>query len=413
MKVQPTPTSPKAQRASSAQELASLYRHDAMRPFERPHDRRSVSLPTLFLALFIALLSGATAAVMLQALFPSMIIDRGVTTTRQTQGPKKGAAQIARSTIGAIQETQKALLALYVRNTATDRSAVLYGSDEQVGTGILLAEDGWAVTTSSVLDSSDQIVAVTSDRKALAVTAVIRDPATDLAFFRLDGARFSVAGFSSEELLPAMPLAAVAGTTSTLDVRATAVTLAETHGLMGSVLHSSDTPTHILRIDAQLPAAYLGGPLVDEAGKIVGIVRTSSDGVTQAWPAKAVTSILAPFLRDRKIHRSVLGVTYVDVASVAGVDEKKRFGKSTGALITAPPNVAAVAPRSPADKAGLKPGDLVIRVGGKDLDAMNGLNDRLMDIQPGTTVDLVYIRDGADQTVKVTLDDSAAGTSER
>ncbi|MBI4414834.1 MAG: serine protease [Candidatus Kerfeldbacteria bacterium] len=414
MKVQPTPTSPKAQRASSsAQELASLYRHDAMRPFERPQRPRSVSLLTLFLALFIALLSGATAAVLLEAFFPMSISDRSVATTRQIQRSKRDAAQIAQSTLDAAGETQKALLALYERHAASEPMADFYGSGGQAGTGILLSEDGWAVTTSSALGSSSQMVAVTSDRRALAVTSVIRDAATDLVFFRVEGVRFPSATFASDELLPATLLVALAGTTSALDVRATAVAVAEVHGLTGPLLYSSDTLTHVLRIDAQLPSAYLGGPLVNEAGKVVGIVRSSSEGVAEAWTAKTVTSILAPFLRDRKIHRSILGVYYVDVASVAGIDEKKRFGKAAGALLTAPENAAAIVPRSPAEKAGLKAGDLVVRVGGKDLDAQNGLNDRLMDIQPGTVVDVVFIRAGADQTVRVTLGDSGIGIPDR
>jgi len=167
-------------------------------------------------------------------------------------------------------------------------------------------------------------------------------------------------------------------------------------------LSTHGTPIDMLQTDAAINPGNSGGPLINARGEAIGIntlIMTGGaqqySGVGFAVPINVARGIL-PQLRDKgHVVRGWLGV------QVQGVDEdlakSLKMSDSKGAL------VSNVAPGSPADEAGLEPGDVVRAVDGKPVETSSDLSSRVASTGPGTRIALDVLRDGADRTIDVKL----------
>lgn len=403
MNVKPSPTSPKAKLEASSSHLERLYRDDALKQFHRPPNRQGLSLATLVFSLLIGFLAGILGELVFNAFLlgdesPLTRLLLPNNTLSQVQQQKNRTAKTFGDVAAAVQP---ALLSIYPAQSGGTLLENAYAPENQRGTAMLLTNDGWAVTTRAALGATP-FVAVTVDRRVYAAKKRLDDPASGLSFFRIDGNGYHETSFESDPPTQAETFLAIAGSTREQTRRYRQVVLESTDTPAGA-LEASDTLDRQGRLDAALPAAFVGGPIVNTRAKVVGILDSANDGVDRVWPIATLTTILDGVIRDGVVTRPKLGVHYVDVAAIPGIPEAERFRKNAGALITGSPEQAAILPASPAAGIGLQSGDLITKVGGVVLTEENSLNQLLMGYRPNDIINLTIIRTGEEKQVRVTL----------
>jgi serine protease Do len=277
----------------------------------------------------------------------------------------------------------------------------------QGGTGFVISEDGELVTNNHVIDGADKIeVRLGKDRYTAKVLG--RDPATDLALIKVD---------TKKKLTP-LPL----GDSDRLKVGEWVMAIGDplnfdktvTVGVVSAKDRSgltADTATrsfeNFIQTDAAINFGNSGGPLINVRGEVVGIntaMYRPAQNIGFAVPVNTLKSIL-PQLRERgKVVRGYLGI------NIANLDGDKsaafKLKSQDGAF------VQSVLPGEPADKAGVKPGDTIVRVDNTPVKDIRDLIGYVSARPPGSKVRLDLIRDGKEMTVTATLAERGAEGSD-
>jgi serine protease Do len=266
---------------------------------------------------------------------------------------------------------------------------------QALGTGVIIDPNGYVVTNDHVIRDADDVRVRLADDRELKAEVVGHDPRQDVALLKIKG----VSG------LPAAPL----GSSDRLRVGEHVLAVGNPFGLGHTVtlgIVSAKARTigagpydDFIQTDASINPGNSGGPLFNWRGEVVGIntaIRAGANGIGFAIPIDDVKDVLGQ-LRDKgHVERGRLGLGFqpvtADLADAMGLDGTK------GAL------VSQIEPGGAAARAGLKPGDVIVAVGGSPIAHAEELPRKVARNAPGSTVDLTIIRDKQQREVKATLD---------
>jgi len=271
---------------------------------------------------------------------------------------------------------------------------------EGTGSGVLIDPAGYILTNNHVVQGADELTVTLSDGKTLKGAVVGTDPRTDLAVIRIKGSEpfaFVPLGDSSAIRIGDWVLAI--GSPFGLEQTVTA-------GIISAIRQSLNiegrTFSNLIQTDAAINRGNSGGPLVNIRGELVGINTAIYaptgvfSGIGFAIPVNDAKMILKELIEKGHVERSWMGV------DIAKVDEiiARQFGlkSAEGALIN------NVMPESPAAKAGLKRGDVIVEVNGKKIKNVNEVQDVVSRTKPKTVITVKIIRDGESQVVKLTTE---------
>ncbi|MCU0667504.1 MAG: trypsin-like peptidase domain-containing protein, partial [Patescibacteria group bacterium] len=294
---------------------------------------------------------------------------------------------------------------------------LFFGPSESVsegaGTGIILSSDGVVITNRHVIPENLKKVSVTtSDGKVYDnVDVIARDPRSgvDIAFLKINGVN---------NLKPAN-LGDSANTKVGESVIAIGYALGEfkntvTSGIisgLGRPITASDgasaeTLTNLFQTDAAINPGNSGGPLVNLNGQVIGIntavAGSGAQNIGFAIPINDVKPQIASILENGKLEIPYLGVRYVMINEA--IQQRFDLSRDEGAWLKAAEAKQAVINGSPADKAGLKEGDIIFKVNGKDVNQDNPLASVLSAYNVGDKVEIEYDRDGQNQKTTATLE---------
>jgi len=165
----------------------------------------------------------------------------------------------------------------------------------------------------------------------------------------------------------------------------------------------------IIQTDAAINPGNSGGPLLNSSGQVVGVnvaVALGSENIGFALPANLVMDIVESVQTEGRIVRPFLGVRYAPITPV--VQERNNLPVDSGVLIIRGEETTdlAVIPGSPADRAGLTEGDIILEVDGAALDAETSLASIIRKKKVGETLNLKVIKDNVEQTITVTLQEA-------
>ncbi|MGH7319995.1 MAG: S1C family serine protease [Candidatus Rokuibacteriota bacterium] len=265
-----------------------------------------------------------------------------------------------------------------------------------LGSGFIVSPDGYVVTNNHVVAAGGQIVVKLDRGSEHPARLVGTDPATDLALLKIEVTGLAVLPLGdSDRLQVGEPVMAI-GNPFGLDQTVTTGIVSAKERFIGSGPYDD-----FIQTDTSINPGNSGGPLIDSRGAAVGINTAifsqsgGSVGIGFAIPINLAKTVL-PQLRERgTVVRGWLGVAVrpvtPDVAQTLGL------GESRGAV------VEGVAQGSPAERAGLRKGDVIVAVGDQPVAGPPELTRRVAGTPPGTRVDLAVVRDRARRTLSVEL----------
>jgi serine protease Do len=262
------------------------------------------------------------------------------------------------------------------------------------GSGFFISADGYAVTNNHVVDHAKTVSVTTDDGKIHTATVVGTDPRSDLALIKVDGGGFPYVKFADQA--PRIGEWAVAvGNPFGLGGTVTAGIVSATGRDIG---RGADD---YIQIDAPINRGNSGGPTFDTQGNVMGVNTAifspsgGSVGIGFDIPAATAKNIIAQLKDQGHVTRGWLGVQIQPVTS--GVADALGLKQAAGALVTEPQS------GSPAAKAGVKAGDVIVSVEGTAIKDSRDLAQKVGTMSPGSSVRLGVIRDGGQQTINITL----------
>lgn len=317
-----------------------------------------------------------------------------------------------------------------ISESSNDQSSYFnYGPTQQksAGTGIIIASNGLVVTNRHVVPEGTTKVSVTlADGTELNdVTVVGRTRDTDpldVAFLKINdakGKKLVAAKIGDSAAVKVGDKVVAIG--NALGQFQNTVTSGIISGYGRSVQASEDgTGTDaenlqdLFQTDAAINQGNSGGPLVNINGEVIGIntaIAGNAQAIGFAIPISNISGLIKTVISTGKFEQPYLGVRYAPLTD----DVAKQFNLSVdrGAYILPPEQTGGqdpIVPDSPADKAGLKSGDIIIAVGGTNIDERHSLTALLDQESVGSTIKLKINRDGKDQTVEVKLEAAPAET---
>jgi serine protease Do len=271
-----------------------------------------------------------------------------------------------------------------------------------IGSGVLISPDGYIVTNNHVIDGAVDINVTLKDRRIMHAKLIGADPLTDLAVIKIDGTNFPNAPWGNSTAL--RPGQTVLAFGNPFGFRFT-VTRGIVSGLNRPNPFSQNrrSPGSFVQTDAAINPGNSGGPLVDARGEVIGIntflvsSSNSFSGMGFAIPTQIVRPTVEALIRNGKVSHGYMGIGISDVTP-----ENAKFfhvENNEGAV------VSQVESGSPAEKAGLKVGDVITELDGQKVSGASQLQIEVGQKQPGSSIKLEVLRDGKTITVPVTLEE--------
>ena len=279
-----------------------------------------------------------------------------------------------------------------------------------LGSGVIVAEDGYILTNNHVIDGADEIIVTLGNEKhEYKAKKMGNDPATDIAILKIEATNLPAITFTDSDKTHVGDLCIAVGNPFGLTQ---SVTLGIISALGRGGRGISDYENFI-QTDASINPGNSGGALVDVEGRLIGIntaifsMSGGNQGIGFAVPANLARSVMESLLKTGKVSRGFLGVALQPLSEELASQFKIKG--TNGALIS------EVTEPSPAQKAGLKSGDVVVEVAGKKVEGPRELQLLVASLTPGSKVDVKAVRDGKDQTFVVELTErpSARGVAQQ
>lgn len=274
---------------------------------------------------------------------------------------------------------------------------------ESLGSGVIVSSDGYILTNNHVIKNADTIKVLLSDKSEYSGKVIGSDPKTDVAVIKIDA-----------KDLTTLPL----GDSDNLKVGELVLTVGNPYGLnqtitMGIVSAVGRANVGIadyedfIQTDAAINPGNSGGALVNVKGELVGIntaifsTTGGYQGIGFAIPSDMVKVVMNDLIEKGRVVRGWLGVSIQEITPELA--QQFQLDKDYGTL------VADVIEGSPAEKAGIEHGDVIVEFGGKSVNEPYNFRNMVAGTPPGTAVEMKLIRNGETRTMTVTIEELPAG----
>lgn len=265
------------------------------------------------------------------------------------------------------------------------------------GSGVIVSRDGYVLTNNHVVAEADRVVVKTQDNVEHPAKVVGTDPKTDVAVLKIDASNLAAAPLAnSEEARVGDWVIAVGGPFGLENTVTAGIISATGRDAVGITDYEN-----FLQTDAAVNPGNSGGPLVNLRGEVVGINTAiasrsgSNTGIGFAIPSNLAKTVMDDLIPDGKIERGFLGAAIQDLTKELA--KSFNYDGRDGVL------VSDVSKGGPAEKAGLKSGDIIIHFNGRSMNHARQLRNAVAQTHPDSSVDLDIFRDGKRQTMPVTI----------
>jgi serine protease DegQ len=266
-----------------------------------------------------------------------------------------------------------------------------------LGSGVIVSTSGYVLTNHHVVEAADEIEVALADGKKLLAKVVGNDPETDLAVLRVNAEGLPAISFGSSEALRVGDVVLAIGNPFGVGQTVTSGIISA----LGRTGLGINTFENFIQTDAAINPGNSGGALIDANGNLIGIntaifTRTgSSAGIGFAIPVSTAKMVLDQIVRSGSVTRGWIGVEVQEITPPMA--ESFKLSSTRGALI------AGVLRGGPADKAGVKPGDVLVEVQGKPVADPAGMLNLIAALAPGQSARVRLKRQGQDVDATVTV----------
>ena len=266
-----------------------------------------------------------------------------------------------------------------------------------LGSGVIVGSEGYVLTNHHVIEAADDIEVALNDGRQVKARQVGADPESDLAVLKVDLKNLPAVTFGRPEQVNVGDVVLAIG--NPFGVGQT-VTMGIVSGLGRSHL-GINTFENFIQTDAAINPGNSGGALVDTQGNLIGVntlifSRTGgSMGIGFAIPVSLARQVMEQIIQTGSVTRGWIGVEVQDMTPELA--ESFKLTNIRGVLI------AGVVRPGPADKAGVKPGDILLEVDGKSVPDSSAMLNVVAAIEPAKTATLKLVRNGNEFTVKLTV----------
>jgi serine protease Do len=265
-----------------------------------------------------------------------------------------------------------------------------------IGSGVLVTKDGYILTNNHVVDGADEVKVALQDGREFTAKVIGRDPKTEVAVIKIDANNLPVVPMADSDKVEVGDVVLAVGNPFGIGQTVTTGIVSATGrgGALG--LDYED----FIQTDAAINPGNSGGALVDAEGRLIGIntailSRSGGNmGIGFAIPANLVRDVMDSLIKDGHVTRGYLGVLIQDVNPALA--KQFKLSENTGGAL-----VGDVTPKSPAEKAGLKNGDVILEFNGKKVADSRQLKLQVARTQPGETAPIKILRDGEEETLQV------------
>ncbi len=277
--------------------------------------------------------------------------------------------------------------------------------EQDIGSGFIVSEDGLVITNKHVvLDPKAEYKVITYDNKEYKVEKIYRDPSVDLAILKINAKGLKPLELGDSDKLQLGQMAIAIGTA--LGEFRNTVTVGVISGLGRGIVAGdgmgafSERLDNVIQTDAAINPGNSGGPLLNSAGQVIGVnvaVASGAENIGFAIPINTVKEVLSNFEKTGRFSRPYLGVKYKMISQRLAILNEVPEGAY----------VVDVVPNSPAEKAGLERGDIIVKIDGETVREKSGGLVRLIQKRKvGEVVEVEVWREGKMKKFKVKLEES-------
>lgn len=273
-------------------------------------------------------------------------------------------------------------------------------TERGTGSGVIYDKSGLIATNNHVVEGASEIIVSLTDGRSVKGKVLGADAATDLAVVKIDENNLPVADFGDSSTLQVGEPAIAIGNPLGLEFRGSV-----TAGVISALNRSiqlGERKFDLIQTDAAINPGNSGGALVNAEGEVVGInsakiAVSGVEGIGFAIPINSAKPILDELAKKGRVVRPYIGASLVDkdIANRYGFDIDLHDGIF----------VMKVWEGSPSAKAGLRPGDIILKFNGEKIDKVVELRGKLAELKVGDSVDVVVLRGGAEETIHMTLEE--------
>jgi serine protease Do len=283
--------------------------------------------------------------------------------------------------------------------------------EHALGSGVIVSADGYIVTNDHVVAKATEIEVILSDKRTFKGKVVGADPQTDIAVVKINATNLPIVPFGDSAQMKVGDIVMAFGNPFGQYFTVTRGSISA----LGRSLEDPDKFEDFLQTDAAINPGNSGGALVNVRGQVIGIntaiISGNSGpggeggfvGIGFAIPANTAKHVMEDLIKTGKVSRGYLGVSIRSLDE--GLAKQFKAPDTSGAL------VEDVTPGGPADKAGIKNGDVIRKLNGQAVGGSGQLTAMVTNLNPGAEVNLDIIRDGQSMTIHLTLGERPANLS--
>jgi S1-C subfamily serine protease len=314
----------------------------------------------------------------------------------------------SRAVTGAVARVSPSVVNIEVHQAAARTRAGEPRERRGGGSGFVFTPDGLILTNSHVVHDATRIEVTLTDGRRMPATAIGDDPASDLAVIRIEKPHVDEPGLT----------AAALGNSQQLRVGQLVVAIGAPYGFQSTVTagvvsalgrslrsYSGRLIDDVIQTDAALNPGNSGGPLVDSAGRVIGVNTATilpAQGICFAIGINTAKFVASRLLRDGRIRRSYIGVSAQTVPVHRRVVRFYDLSKESGAL------VLSVEEKSPAQRAGVREGDVIVALEGRPIAGVDDLHRVLTDVRVGVSCSLTVLRHTEKLELKIVPEEAAS-----
>jgi serine protease Do len=271
--------------------------------------------------------------------------------------------------------------------------------ERSLGSGVIVSPDGYILTANHVVDGADEIkISIGENKKEYTAKVIGTDPPTDVAVLKIDAKDLPAITLADSDQLEIGDIVLAIGNPYGLSQT---VTMGIVSALSRSGLAGFNQYQDFIQTDAAINPGNSGGALVDAEGRLVGINTAiisrggGNQGIGFAVPINLARHVMERLISGGRVMRGYLGILPQNID--AGLAKQFNLPDQNGAL------VGDVLPDTPAAKAGIKSGDVIIAFNGKDVPDAHSFQLAVSECSPGSSATVKLLSNGRTKTVTVTL----------